>query len=289
VLRQALEDMDYSPAEIDDALARDTVPEQRAIPDDPDFPPLPVERLRERVAAQRWFHSINLGGGVVTPGVKTRADLMQEASAIFAPIAVRNRSLVDIGAWNGCFTVEAARRGPSRLLAVDEYTWAHPEIRGKESFDLVMARLGIKAETRLADIQTANVETIGRWQIVLFLGVFYHLLDPIVALRSLAEIAGEVLVVETHLDLQDVATPAMAFYPGTELAGDPTNWWAPNRPALEGLLKVVGFPKVVFTPNPTAPGVRGIFHAFKSEALYREHAAAAESEGRGLPDRAAAQ
>jgi tRNA (mo5U34)-methyltransferase len=194
-------------------------------------------------------------------------------------VSMRNRSLADVGAWNGCFTVEARRRGASPILAIDEYTWAHPGFRGKEGFDLVMQRLGIEVETRLADIQSINADTIGQWQVVLFLGVFYHLLDPIAALRRLAEVTAEVLVVETHLDLQDLPTPAMVFYPGSELGGDPTNWWGPNRAAVDALLKVVGFPKVLFTPNPLAPQARGIFHAFKSEALYHEHAAAADQGG----------
>jgi len=62
-------------------------------------------------------------------------------------------------------------------------------------------------------VREITVEAIGRWDIVLFLGVFYHLLDPIDALRRLAEVTNEVLVLETHLDLQDVNRPAMVFYP----------------------------------------------------------------------------
>ena len=165
------------------------------------------------------------------------------------------------------------------MLAIDDYAWAHPELRGKETFDLVMSRLGIDVETRLIDIQRASVEAIGHWQVVLFLGVFYHLFDPIAALRCLSDITDEVLVLETHLELQDLAKPAMAFYPGSELNGDPTNWWAPNRAAVEALLKSVGFPKVLFTPHPAGPEVRGIFHAFKSEAVYHEHMSAASADG----------
>jgi tRNA (mo5U34)-methyltransferase len=283
LLRQALEELDYLPSEIDEAVARGTLPELRAIPDDPDFPPVPIEDLRRRVNSHAWFHTINLGGGIVTPGIKTRSAIACEADAIFAPISVRNRSLADIGAWNGCFTVEAKRRGASRILAIDDFTWAHPEFRGKESFDLVMTRLGIEVESRIADIQSTGAAAIGQWQVVLCLGVFYHLLNPIAAVQRLAEVTAEVLVLETHLDLRDMGTPAMAFYPGTELGGDPTNWWGPNRAAVEALLKTVGFAKVLFGPNPLAPETRGLFHAFKSEALYREHAAAAGQGSRGGP------
>ena len=83
--------------------------------------------------------------------------------------------------------------------------------------------------------------------------------------------------------MSSFGTPAMAFYPGTELGGDPTNWWGPNRSAVEALLKSAGFAKVLFSPNPLAPETRGLFHAFKSEAFYREHAAAAAQRSRRGP------
>jgi tRNA (mo5U34)-methyltransferase len=279
LLHRGLEDLDYSAAEIDDAVIRGKMPESRSVPDDPDFPPRPFEGIGEKVNSYPWFHSINLGDGIVTPGHKTRIEISREADAIFAPISVRSRSVIDIGAWNGGFTLEAKRRGAARILAIDEYAWDNPELRGKETFDLVMTRLGVDVETRLIDIQNASPKAIGRWQVVLFLGVFYHLFDPIAALKCLADITDEVLVLETHLELQDVVKPAMAFYPGGELSGDATNWWAPNRAAVEALLKIVGFPKVLYTPHPTSGEVRGVFHAFKSEAIWHEHSLAA----RGAP------
>jgi tRNA (mo5U34)-methyltransferase len=274
LLRQGLLELDYSPAEIDDFLANGEFPEARCIPDDPDFPPRPVEGLRQRVADAFWWHSINLGGGIVTPGHKTRYEIYHEAEAIFAPLSLPGRSVVDIGAWNGGFTVEAKRRGAARLLAVDHYTWTHPGFCGKQTFDLVMSRLGIEVDAKLIDIEKANAADLGRWQVVLFLGVFYHLFNPISALQLLAEITEEALVIETHLDLEDLARPAMVFYPDRELGGDSTNWWAPNRAAMEALLRAVGFEKILFTPNPLAARARGIFHAFKTEAIYQAHAAA---------------
>ena len=271
LLRGALEELDYSASEIDLALAAGALPDNRIIPDDADFSPLPIDDLAEKVKSYPWFHSINLGEGIVTPGSKVRSVISREAEAIFAPISVKGRSVMDIGAWNGGFTVEAKRRGAGRILAVDEFAWVNPEFRGRETFDLVMSRLGIEVETKLIDVAEINVEDVGSWQVVLFLGVLYHLLNPIDALKRLAAITEEVLVVETHLEMRDMAAPAMAFFPGSELNGDSTNWWAPNRAAVEAMLRVFGFRKVLFTPNPGTHGIRGIFHAFKSEAAYEDH------------------
>jgi tRNA (mo5U34)-methyltransferase len=220
--------------------------------------------LQERVSHYPWFHSIDLGQGVVTPGGKTPEILDPESAAVFGRIEVAGRSVLDIGAWNGYYTVEAKRRGATEVLALDEFTWLDPNYRGKESFDFVMSHLGMRVQTRVLDVHRISVEEVGRWDVTLFLGVFYHLIDPIVVLQRLAEITREVLVVETALDGHDIERPAMFFYPGTELADDPTNWWAPNRACMEALLRTVGFTRVSYMPNP-APGhdKRGIFHAYK--------------------------
>ena len=103
---------------------------------------------------------------------------------------------------------------------------------------------------------------MGRFDVVLFLGVFYHLFDPIGVTRRLAGVAGEVMIAETHMDAQDDPRPAMVMYPGDELAGDPTNWWGPNRACMEGILRNVGFGRVTFRPGANA--ARGVFHAWRS-------------------------
>jgi tRNA (mo5U34)-methyltransferase len=261
--REQLRLLDYSDEEIDDALARGSLPVVPLLPPDPPFPLQPVDNIGERVKSYYWHHSINLGG-LVTPGAKSRYLLSCESDIVFSSLDLCNKSVIDVGAWNGYFTAEASRRGASRLCAIDHFCWTHPALRGKETFDLVMSRLGIGAESRIIDVREITVEAIGRWDIVLFLGVFYHLLDPIDALRRLAEVTNEVLVLETHLDLQDVNRPAMVFYPTRELSGDETNWWGPNRTCVEGLLSAVGFREVRFTQHPSAGPSRGFFHAFKS-------------------------
>jgi tRNA (mo5U34)-methyltransferase len=76
---------------------------------------------------------------------------------------------------------------------------------------------------------------------VLFVGVLYHVRDPVRALESVAAMTEGTLVVETHVDLTLRRRPAAAFYPGTELEGDHTNWWGPNPAAVQGMLRAVGF------------------------------------------------
>lgn len=53
--------------------------------------------------------------------------------------------------------------------------------------------------------------------------------------------AGDCLVVETHSDMNDIAEPVMRYYLGQELNGDPTNFWGPNAPCVEAMLRELGF------------------------------------------------
>jgi tRNA (mo5U34)-methyltransferase len=219
--------------------------------------------LQALVDGLRWHHSIDLGGGVVTAGSKSLSNCAGEASLIFDRVDLSGRTVLDIGAWNGFFSFEAKRRGASRVLATDSYCWSHPRIRGREAFDLARSALGVDVDAREIDVADLSAQTVGKFDVVLYLGVFYHLYDAIEALARVAVLAQHVLIVETHLDLRDIGIPAMAFYPGSELNNDPTNWWGPNEHCMKALLVGHGFKDIEITPHPAGPS-RAIFHAWRS-------------------------
>jgi len=74
--------------------------------------------------------------------------------------------------------------------------------------------------------------------------VLYHLKHPWLALERVAAVCDGLLIVETHADLLDLPRPAMALYPGAEVAGDASNWWGPNVAALRAMLREEGFARV---------------------------------------------
>jgi tRNA (mo5U34)-methyltransferase len=218
--------------------------------------------LQSRVAALPWHHSIDLGGGVVTPGNKSAALCNDEAALIFDRVDLSGRSVLDIGAWNGFFSFEAKRRGASRVLATDSYCWSHPHIRGRETFEIARSALGLEIDAREIDVIDLSAETVGKFDVVLYLGVFYHRYDAVEALARVAALATQLLIVETHLELRDVPVPAMAFFPGCELANDPTNWWGPNEQCIKDLLLGHGFEEIEMTTHPMGHN-RAIFHAWR--------------------------
>jgi tRNA (mo5U34)-methyltransferase len=219
------------------------------------------DELIAAIHPYKWWHSIDLGDGVITPGVKTAELMATEFANTFSGVDVRGKSVLDIGASNGGFSVEAARRGAARIVALDQYDSQLPYWWGREPIDLVRNATGLGIEVAAADLDNPRLSLahLGQFDIVLFLGVFYHLMDPIAALREIAPLARELLILETHIEETGDSRPLMVFYPASELGGDPTNWWGPNTACIRELLRFAGFARVDISPG-SGPN-RQVFHA----------------------------
>jgi tRNA (mo5U34)-methyltransferase len=216
--------------------------------------------LSFNIESHRWFHSIDLGNGIVTRGVKTQELHKQESFVLFDRLNMVGRTVLDIGAWDGYYSFDAKRRGASRVLATDSYAWELCD--GKRSFDIANKALGSNVEALQIDAGDISPSSVGTFDIVLFLGVFYHRIDAITTLQSAASVTNQLLIVETHLDLRELPFPAMAFYPGSELNNDPSNWWGPNELCMIDLLTGCGFNEIESSAHP-AGSSRAIFHAWR--------------------------
>ncbi|HKE85650.1 MAG TPA: DUF1698 domain-containing protein [Vicinamibacterales bacterium] len=225
-----------------------------------------VADLRSRVGAIRWYHSIDLGHGLVTPGVD---DTPIRLARLGLPASFAGLTVLDIGAWDGFFSFEAERRGAARVLATDLFAWRGPTWSTKAGFELARAALGSRVEDLEIDVMELTPERVGMFDVVLFLGVLYHLPHPYLAIERVASVTRRLLVLETVVDMIGFARPAAAFYPGRELNGDPTNWWGPNVPAVEGMLKTSGFSDVrTVTPQRSAPyrAARAVVHRLRGKS-----------------------
>ncbi len=160
-------------------------------------------------------------------------------------------------------SVIALRRGASRVAGLDHVTWNFTEPPARASFDLVSQAFGNRLEAIDEDLDRPGLSLrhLGSFDVVLFAGVFYHLLDPIAATRELSSLVAEVLIVETHIVHTEDPRPSMVFYPGSELDGDASNWWGPNIPCIVALLKQFGFSKIIASEGSDSN--RAVFHAFR--------------------------
>lgn len=200
-----------------------------------------TNNIADRVNSISWFHSIDLGNGLITRGVKSVEQLAQEERVIFDPLKIKGAAVLDVGAWAGAFSFAAKRRGAARVLATDHYVWASEIFRGREAFDIANSAVGLNIEAMEIDVPQISPASVGYWDVVLFLGVLYHLPSPLEGLEAVAEVTRDCLIVETHTDLIEYSKPALAYYPGATLVNDPSNFFGPNPAFVIEALKECGF------------------------------------------------
>jgi tRNA (mo5U34)-methyltransferase len=216
---------------------------------------LSTDDLRREIAGIRWFHQIDLGNGIVTPGHDSSAEKLPRLGI---PADLRGKSVLDIGAWDGFFSFEAERRGAERVVAIDPNAWRAPvgpdnPWSGQEGFKLARRILGSKVEDVDIGLDELSPELIGQFDVVMFMGVFYHLPDPLPILERVASVTAERLILETHADLVWLRRPAMVYYPGTVLSADDSNYWGPNLALLRELLVSHGFRDVELVSRRSFP------------------------------------
>jgi tRNA (mo5U34)-methyltransferase len=232
-------------------------------------------------AVGTWWHSIDLGG-VVTPGTKTPAILAAELAGLRLP-DLRGRTVLDIGTWDGFYAFAAEQAGAARVVALDHLVWSlelpdfvrawsrvlaelppgrlPPDaldvarqadgwdpagLPGRAGFDLAHRTLGSAVTPVVLDFAADDLTPLGRFDVVLFLGVLYHLRDPLGALRRLHALCGDLAIIETEaIAIGGHPQAAAAQFMGTRKRnGDPTNWWAPTAAGLERWCLAAGFSRV---------------------------------------------
>ena len=200
-----------------------------------------------------WFHTLHLPGGRRTAPDHPLGDFplfKWEQIAPHLPDDLRGARALDIGCNAGFYTFELARRGADVLaIDIDEHylrqaRWAAGELGVSERVEL--RHMGVYDLAALAEEP---------FDVVLFLGVLYHLRHPLLALDAVSALTAGTLVLQTltmpgeerltapadlSIDERDQMRrpggPAMAFIEH-ELAGDPTNWWAPDAACVEAMLR----------------------------------------------------
>src|SRR5579884_3663018 len=215
-----------------------------------------TEEIRARVQELGpWFHNMDLGGVKTAPdhflGDYPAVKWRTFANAV--PRDLRGKSVLDIGCNGGFYSIGMKRRGADRVLGID--------------FDEdYLAQARFAAEVTGADIEfrrmsVYDVARIGeKFDVVLFMGVLYHLRHPLLALDLLHEhVTKDLLVFQSLMrgspDTEEFQSnyhfwetemfdnprfPRMYFIEHS-YSQDPTNWWIPNRACGEAMLRSAGF------------------------------------------------
>jgi tRNA (mo5U34)-methyltransferase len=131
--------------------------------------------LRAEVAKLRWWHRIDLGQGIIMPGTD---DSPRKLARLGMPKDLTGKSVLDIGAWDVFFSFEAEKRGASRVVAIDELWKGKDGGPIKYGFNLAHRTLNSRVESRHIGVHDLDAADIGTFDLVLFLGVLYHVRDP---------------------------------------------------------------------------------------------------------------
>lgn len=215
-----------------------------------------TERIRQRARALGpWFHNLNLKGVPTAPEhfLGDYPAIKWRAFADALPADLSGKTVLDIGCNAGFFSMEMKRRGAARVLGIDY-----------DDDYLRQARFAAEVEGVDVEFRNLSVYDVGalgeRFDLVLFIGVLYHLRHPLLALDLIHEhVARDLLVFQSMQRGSDAVLDAAGDYPFTETApfddpgypklhfiehayaNDPTNWWAPNHACSEAMLRSAGF------------------------------------------------
>ena len=220
--------------------------------------------LRERVdRLAPWFQNIDLGHGIATAPHHFLGDYPAFKYRRFAdalPDDLAGCSVLDIGCNAGFYSIEMKKRGAGRVLGIDS------DQRYLDQARLATGALGF-GDIEFARLDVYDVAALGeKFDLVIFMGVLYHLRHPLLALDLIREhVAGDRMLFQTMQQGTDAVLQVPEDHPfhkpGTtqppdyfdnpaypkmhfierEFAHDWTNWWAPNAACSQAMLRAAGF------------------------------------------------
>jgi tRNA (mo5U34)-methyltransferase len=209
-------------------------------------------RIRE---LSPWFHNMMLAGVQTAPDhfLGNYPEVKWRRFADALPGDLTGKTVLDIGCNAGFYSIEMKRRGAERVVGLDS-----------DDRYLAQARLAAELTGQHIEFRKLSVYDVGqlgeRFDVVLFMGVLYHLRYPLLALdRIRAHVATDLLVFQSMLRGATEVAPLEPDYPFEEeaifehpgfprlsfiehaYAGDATNWWVPNTACARAMLSSAGF------------------------------------------------
>jgi tRNA (mo5U34)-methyltransferase len=214
------------------------------------------EEIRQRVdALGPWFHNLDLKGVPTAPShfLGDYPNVKWRRFSGIIPDRLDGKTVLDIGCNAGFYAMEMKRRGAERVLGLDtddEY--------------LEQARFAAEVNGLRIEFRKMSAYDVGqlreKFDLVIFMGVLYHLRHPLLALDLIHEhVAGDLLLFQSMQRGDSRVDPVDKNYdfwttdqfdsPGypklhfieNKYADDPTNWWVPNRACAEAMLRSAGF------------------------------------------------
>lgn len=187
------------------------------------------QQIENEVKKRHWFHNIEVlpdlwTGGHYTPNPIWLFNLME------LPADMKGLKALDIGCADGAYSFEMARRGAD-VTSADLFS---PDF---QNVNFLSEALNLPVKYKQSSIYELQGEK--EYDIILALGLLYHLQYPLLGLHCLNKLCRGTLVLESHVS--SGWGMWLKFLPGKELADDPSNWWDPTPKCLLSMIKSSGF------------------------------------------------
>jgi tRNA (mo5U34)-methyltransferase len=215
-----------------------------------------AQEIEQRVRSLGpWFHNLDLNGVKTAPNhfLGDYPSIKWRNFAHAIPSDLRGKSVLDVGCNAGFYSIEMKKRGAARVVGIDS-----------DPMYLDQARFAAEVcgfpDIELRGLSVYEIGQLGEpFDVVIFMGVLYHLRHPLLALDMLYGMVKELLVFQSMQRGSKQLMPINDDYPFWETsifdhdefprmyfiekryASDPTNWWIPNRACVEAMLRSAGF------------------------------------------------
>jgi tRNA (mo5U34)-methyltransferase len=212
--------------------------------------------IREAVdAVALWYHTIDLPGGVTTPGW---FDLRPMLERMPWP-DVRGKRCIDVGTYDGCLAFELERRGAAEVIATDiadHELWDWPpslRARGPETlaalagpekgrgFSVAQRALGSKVHRELINVYDISPERLGRFDVVMCGSLTLHLRDPLRALAAMHSICAGTMLSSEVIRIDPFMARSRRALVELDGMSDLVQWWVPNAAGHIRMLEASGF------------------------------------------------
>ncbi len=201
--------------------------------------------IAAKLASVRHWHQ----NYEIVPGIWTNGTYQPQSwwDWLALPDDLSGIRALDIGACDGFFSLMLQRAG-AEVTAVDY------KPKTMSGFQVMEELNGVSIPHLNCNLFDLPTHDLGKFDVVLFLGVLYHLPDPYRGLSIIADLCDGKLYIETAAtSLPETDLPIMRFYPNGALNNDPTNFWAPNRSCLEEMVRDTGFVVDRVSSSPDQP------------------------------------
>jgi tRNA (mo5U34)-methyltransferase len=209
------------------------------------------EQAQALVRTRGWYHNYEVYPGVFTGG-QCRVDALATFGVYGIPDDLKGKTVLDIGAWDGPYAFEAERRGAA-VWALDIQD---PDRTG---FNVARQIKGSGASYRRGSVYEIPREWDGKFDAVLYLGVFYHLYHPLLAFQNIhrALKPGGMMYYEgaalDHAEkvdpywadrkklLKELRGTPVCYFVREKYANDDSNWFIPTHRCVQDWVRSSGF------------------------------------------------